>query len=299
MKTRIALLTALLTLAAVAGAREPIADIHLHYKWSQAEVTSVADALKVLDDNQVTLALVTGIPPEHALKLADAAPGRILPALSLYQHSGQEKSRWSFDRGTLARARTALATGRFHAIGEVHMIPGFMAKPDTPVVHGLLRLAAEYRVPFWLHTEFSSPDFMTRLCRTHPDVTFLWAHAGSVLSADDVGKVMTACPNVWMELAARDPWRHRSERITDDAGQLKPDWRALVIRHADRTLVGSDPVWPVEQLDSWDEPDSGWDHVGRFLDYHRQWLAGLPADVERKVRIDNARRLLTGAADTP
>jgi predicted TIM-barrel fold metal-dependent hydrolase len=94
-----------------------------------------------------------------------------------------------------------------------------------------------------------------------------------------------------MELAARDPWRHRSEIITGPDGLLKPDWRALVIKYQERVMVGSDPVWPVEQLEAWDEPDTGWQRLGEFLDYHRGWLAGLPDEVERKVRLDNAKRL--------
>lgn len=270
---------------------EPLADIHLHYKWSQAEVTSVDAALAILDANDVAFALVTGTPPDFALQLASAAPERILPAYGLYQESGTEKARWSFDPQVLVRARQALASGRYRAIGEVHMIPGFMAKMHTPVMKGLLELAVDYDLPFWLHTEFSQPAFLIELCQTHPKVRFLWAHAGSVLSASQVDQVMAACANFWMELAARDPWRHRSESISGDDGLLKPDWRALVLRYQDRTLIGSDPVWPVEQLDSWDEPDSGWDHIGEFLDFHRHWLAALPPAVAQKIRLDNARQL--------
>ncbi len=274
-----------------ANAATPLADMHLHYTWSQAEVTSPRDALAALDANDVQLALVTGIPPQQALRLADAAPDRIIPALGIYRHSAQEKSRWSFDPAVLAYARTALASGRYRAIGEVHMIPGFMAKPDTPVVQGLLALAAEHRVPFWLHTEFSDPSFMIRLCQTHPQVTFLWAHAGSVLNPRQVGQALAACPRLWLELAARDPWRHHAERITDATGRLKPAWRALILRYADRTVIGSDPVWPVTQLDSWDEPDTGWHHVDDFLQFHRRWLDDLPAPIARRIRLDNALRL--------
>ena len=290
---RFLLLRILLLLAPCLGAHaaEPIADIHLHYKWNQAENTSVDEALAILDRNDVALALVTGTPPEFALKLVDADPQRIIAAYGLYQVSGSEKSRWSFDRGVLERARQALASGRYRAIGEVHMIPGFMARPTTPVVEGLLQLAAEYDVVFWLHTEFSRPDFVIELCRSHPKVRFLWAHAGSVLPADQVDQVMDACPKLWMELAARDPRRHRSENISGADGQLKPDWRALVLKHQDRVLVGSDPVWPVEQLDAWDQDDTGWQELGRFLDYHRGWLAGLPPAAAQKIRLDNARRL--------
>jgi predicted TIM-barrel fold metal-dependent hydrolase len=291
MNRLLKLLPLLLSGWSVGQAAEPIADIHLHYKWNQAEKTSVQEALAILDRNNVELALVTGTPPEFALKLADADPQRFVVAYGLYQVSGAEKSRWSFDREVLERAREALAGGRYQAIGEVHMIPGFMAKPHTPVIKGLLELALQHDLVFWLHTEFSQPQFLTELCSSYPQVRFLWAHAGSVLNTEQIDQVMAGCPNLWMELAARDPWRHRSEIITGDDGLLKPDWRALVTKYQDRTLTGSDPVWPVEQLDAWDRDDTGWQELGRFLEYHRGWLAGLPPEVAQKIRLDNAKRL--------
>jgi hypothetical protein len=276
---------------APALAATPLVDIHLHYKWSQTDSTPVAEALAILDRNDVPLALVTGTPPELALKLADAAPGRFIAAYGLYQVSGHEKGRWSFDPGVLVRTRAALASGRYQAIGEVHMIPGFMAQPDTPVVQGLLQLAAEYDVVFWLHTEFSKPDFVIGLCQAHPQVRLLWAHAGSVLTAAQVDAAMAACPNLRMELAARDPWRHRADPITGADGLLKPAWRTLVLKYQGRVMVGSDPVWPVEQLEAWDQDDTGWQQIDRFLAWHRTWLAGLPPKVSQKIRLDNARRL--------
>ncbi|MGB5729519.1 MAG: hypothetical protein WBM52_20160 [Thiogranum sp.] len=62
-------------------------------------------------------------------------------------------------------------------------------------------------VPILLHTEFSQPDYLIQLCREHPGTRILWAYAGALLKPDQVGKVMSDCPNVWAELSARDPWR--------------------------------------------------------------------------------------------
>jgi len=55
-------------------------------------------------------------------------------------------------------------------------------------------------------------------------------------------------------------------------------------------MIGSDPVWPVEQLNPWEQPDAGWENQYRFLDFHRGWLADLPRGAERTVRLDNAGR---------
>ena len=55
-------------------------------------------------------------------------------------------------------------------------------------------------------------------------------------------------------------------------------------------MLGSDPVWPVQQLDSWDRDDTGWQEIGRFWGAHERWLAQLPTDVAEAIRYGNARR---------
>jgi len=285
--------TVLLTLlfaSALAFGAPPLADVHVHYKWSQKEVTAAQQAIRILRDNDIVLAVVIGTPPEYALELARLAPQTIVPIWSPYREPA-DWSRWPYDRKVLARARTALAGGEYRGIGELHLIGGFTPDWRTPVISGLLGLAQEFRVPLLLHTELSDTAYVTGLCRAHPEVRILWAHAGAILSADQVGEVMATCPNVSAELSARDPWRFVNNPITDSDGSLKPGWRRLVETYPDRFMVGSDPVWPVEQLDSWDQADTGWQEYRRFVDFHRNWLAQLPARLAEKIRLGNARRL--------
>ncbi len=277
-----------LALQAEAGQAQPIADVHLHWKWNQKEVTTAEQAIEALNAQRVELAVVTGTPPELALELADLAPQKVVPIYGLYRIPG-DWSRWYHDPNLLDRARAALETGRYRGIGEVHMIGGFVADWRTPVIRGLFELAAEYRVPVLVHTEFSRAKYMLGVCRAHPETRLLWAHAGSALPPSEVEKVLQACPNVAVELSARDPWRHVARQIGDEAGRLRPEWRKLVLDYADRFMVGSDPVWPVEQLDAWDQADTGWQEIGRFLDFHRGWMAHLPADVAERVRLRNAQ----------
>jgi len=47
----------------------------------------------------------------------------------------------------------------------------------------------------------------------------------------------------------------------------------------------------VDPMDAWDQPDTGWDELPRFLDFHRGWLAELPAEVATEVAHDNVERL--------
>ncbi len=285
----IALLACLFASVPASGA-PPLADVHVHYKWSQKEVTAAQQAIGILRDNDIALAVVIGTPAEYALELARLAPQTIVPIWSPYREPA-DWSRWAYDRKVLERARAALAGGDYRGIGELHLIGGFAPDWRTPVIGGLLELAQEYRVPLLLHTELSNPDYVTGLCRAYPEARILWAHAGAILSADQVGAVMAACPGLSAELSARDPWRFVNNPITDSDGNLKPEWRSLIETYPDRFMVGSDPVWPVEQLDSWDQADTGWQEYRRFIAFHRHWLAQLAPELAEQIRLGNARRL--------
>lgn len=279
-----------LSLTAPAMAGMPLADVHTHYKWSQAEVTSPADVLATLERNDIALAVVIGTPPERALELAARAPDRILPFWSPYRIGG-DWSRWAFDPETVERARSALASGRWRGIGELHLLSGFAPRPDAPVLDGLAQLAAAHRVPIMLHTDFASESWLVALCRRHAQTRFIWAHAGGILPPAAVDRALAACPNLWVDLSARDPWRHVRHPVADAQGRLLPEWRALLERWPQRFMVGSDPVWPVDQLDAWDRDDTGWQEYARFIDFHRRWLAELPDGLARRIAIDNARAL--------
>lgn len=280
-----------LLLAGPAAGVDPVADVHLHYKWNQAEVTSPRQAVQALAANDVRLAVVTGTPPELALELTRVqAPGvTVLPVYGPYRQPA-DWDRWYRDPGLLERARTALATGEYHGIGELHVIAGFAPDWRSPVIRGLIDLALDHDVPFLLHTEASRPEYLIDLCRGVPELRILWAHAGAILPVAEVRRAMAACPNLWVELSARDPWRYVATPIADDAGRLLPEWERLVLDHPDRFMIGSDAVWPVEQLNPWDEPDTGWRHLDRFLDFHRGWLAALPPEVAERVALTNALR---------
>jgi predicted TIM-barrel fold metal-dependent hydrolase len=275
------------------GAAPPLADAHLHYKWSQKDVTTPTQAVAILRGNDVALAVVIGTPAEYALELMRLAPTIVIPLWSPYREPG-DWSRWPYDREVLERARIALATGKYRGIGELHLIGGFAPHWRTPVIRGLFDLAGVHDVPVLLHTEFSNAGYILQLCRAFPRVRVVWAHAGAILSPIEVAEVMEACPQLSADLSARDPWRFVNNPITDEAGNLTPEWRGLIERYPDRFMTGSDPVWPVEQLDGWNQADTGWQQYPRFIDFHRRWLKALPPALAKKIRIDNARAAYAG-----
>ena len=274
-------------LSSYASADAPVADVHIHYKWSQTDVTSPEQVLATLEHHDVEFAVVIGTPAELALELVDRRPEKILAVWSPYR-TGGDWFNWAHDPQVLQRARTALASGRYQGIGELHLIGGFAPRPDSEVIGGLFELAATHDIPILLHTEFSREDYLMQLCRKHPETRILWAHAGALLKPDKVQRVLSECTNVWAELSARDPWRFVNNPVTSDDGKLLPEWRTLIERYQDRFMIGSDPVWPVDQMDRWDEPDTGWREYARFIEFHRRWLSTLEPATAEKIRWRNA-----------
>jgi len=278
-------------------AQPPVADMHLHYKWTQQDVTSPADAIDILAQENIVMGVVIGAPAELALALQSRAPEKIVPIFSPYREGG-DWHRWAYDEATVTRARAALSSGQYHGIGELHVIGGFAPNfKKADVLKKLLVLATGFDVPVMIHTEFSRPDFMQAVCRQFPDARILWAHSGAILEPGDVASVLEQCGNVWGGLGARDPWRFVDNPLTSDDGILLPEWRALLLKYPGRFMAGSDPVWPVDRLDRWDEADTGWQELGRFWKFHRGWLAQLPQDVAHKIGCENAVALFDRTGD--
>lgn len=75
-------------------------------------------------------------------------------------------------------------------------------------------------------------DAQERLFKAHPKTTFVAVHFGN--AAEDIERVdrlLDACPNVWIDIAARvgEFGRHPAERV-----------RAFLLKHGDRVLFATD-----------------------------------------------------------
>jgi len=263
----------------------PFADIHIHYKWDQEEIIDPATVIQRLQDENIVLTVVSGVPSDYALKLREAGGDWVIPLFSPYITPPHKQS-WYLDEAVVEQAREGLENKKYFGIGELHLWSGLPPRQDNKILLALFDLAQQYDVPFLLHTEASDANYIVPICQQHSEVRILWAHAGGILKPIDVEQAMKQCPNLWIEVSARDPWRYNS--LVDEKGNLPKDWRDLMIKYPDRFMTGSDPVWSVTKTQRWDEPDDGWDHLPELIQFHRQWLAELPPDVEEKIRLTNA-----------
>jgi predicted TIM-barrel fold metal-dependent hydrolase len=264
----------------------PMADVHLHYNWDQAELTSAREAVEQLREHNVVLAVVFSVPSDEARELVEAGGDWIIPFYSPY-YDARNRHTWFHDPAVVERTRQALASGYYQGIGEVHLVSTIGPRRDNPVFQGLLALAAEYRVPVNLHTEASNYRYLLPICEGHPKVRFIWAHAGGVMGPKDVEGLFSHCDNVWVEFSARDPWHYGN--LTDEQGRLLPGWAEVIAAHPERFMVGTDPVWNAQQVYRWYEADEGWRHYGQLNRYHRAWLQQLPAELRQRLLLDNAR----------
>lgn len=263
----------------------PFADIHLHFNWDQEEIIDAASVVKRLQKENIVLGVVSSVPSDYASKLREAAGEWVVPLFSPYITPPHRQS-WFLDEKVVELASEGLANKKYFGIGELHLWSGLPPRTNNKILLTLFKLAEQYDVPFLLHTESSDEKYMIDICREHNNVRILWAHAGGILKPGQVENVIKTCPNVWVELSARDPWRYNS--LVDEHGKFPNNWRDLLIKYPEKFMTGSDPVWGVTKTQRWDEPDEGWDHLPQLIAFHRKWLLTLPVDVEKKIRLTNA-----------
>ncbi len=269
----------------------PMADVHLHYNWNQEEVISPEQVIAILRKQNIQLAVVFSRPSAMALKLRKAGGDWVIPFWSPYYKAGI-KLDWYRYPEVVSEARRALASGKYYGIGEMHLVAGLAPRRDNLVVQGLISLAREFKVPVTLHTDASSHKYFLPICSKNPKVRFLWAHAGGILQAEEVGSLMTKCPNVWVEFSARDPWHYG--HFTDE-DKVEDSWVALFNKYPNRFMVGVDPVWNAFQVYRWYEADEGWSHYAVINNHHRNWMSKLDPAIEHKIRIVNAQKFFSYA----
>ncbi len=269
----------------------PLADVHVHYKWSQVEVTTPGQAIEAMQRNGVKLAVVFGTPPELVLDVKGNDKLRIVHFFQPYLQPFL-KPNWFRNKKAPAEVENALKSGLYKGVGEIHISDGIGPRLDDRVFNEVLSIAGRYSAPVSLHTNASSHEYMYRVCSKHSRTTFLWAHAGG-LGAEEVASLLGKCRNVYVEFSARDPLKSIGPMVASEQGDLAEGWLAVMQRYPDRFMVGSDPIWPITEIDSWHTADTGWQRVDEVYAYHRQWLLKLPGALRTKVAYENARELFS------
>lgn len=246
----------------------PMVDAHAHYTAADANMLTPAAVMSRLDAAGVRRLVVTSAPPELAQQLYRQDPARVIPLLGVYDQ-GRDKADWMHDRGLPIRAAAALKTGHWAGIGELHL---FAKDAGNPVFAELVRLAAAHELVLMIHGD---PAVVRRAFALAPGVRVLWAHLGTEPRPEILEGMLVRHPNLWIDTSVRD------ERIAPD-GKLRPEWRALFLRHPKRFLVAVDTF-----------STNRWQHYEEVVGRIRAWTEPLPEAVKANLMHDNAMRLFS------
>lgn len=271
------------------SASELFADSHIHFNWDHRKETSAEEVVDILKKHNVGLTIVAGTPSELALELQEKGGDWIIPFFSPYIHELGKRD-WYLDEQVVKDAEQGLHDGLYFGIGEIHFMNGFKPRTNNKIFLQLIDLAKKYDVPLMIHIDSGNELTFQRLCQANPEVRMIFAHAGGNLRPGHIEKILLSCENVWVDFAARDPWRYGG--ISEEDHTLLPEWKKLVLKYPDRFITGTDPVWKVTRWSTWDTDDEGWTHYQELYDYHWAWLNDLPADVRKKIAWQNTQTLL-------
>ena len=220
-------------------------------------------------------ALVSSTPDDGTLKLFRHMPERVVPNLRPYR-DGADITSWSANQEVFDYVSERLTSGIYRGVGEFHLFDPLEARSRQ--VRGLVRLAVEKDL--WLQVH-SGAGPVKALYAIDPRVKILWAHLGMTEPADVVMEMMDTYPEMLTETS------FRGGEIGGGPDGIDPAWRDVMIKHADRIMIGSDTyVTP------------RWGDYASLVEEHRAWLSRLPDEVARKIAYGNAVRVF-GAGREP
>lgn len=258
----------------------------------------------------------------HAGRLVFAAGGG---SLNLILHGNADPASVSevVRRQFAEVARSAVDAGAvgFGEMGSLHisLAPrhGYSYVPaDHPLLLLLADIAAERGVPLDLHMDAVARQMTTpaslakfpnnpgsfpatlepleRLLLHNPKATIVWGHAGGDhlgdFTPDAVSELLDKHPGLIVSLKVAGPKAPLKNKLL--AGRrLNPTWRAVLTRHSDRFVIGTDNFYAGPEIDIAAPPAEFSRNNVRKLQATQLFLSLLPADVATRIGSENAIRL--------
>ena len=265
--------------AAAEPYRGPLFDAHLHYNeeaWQSAH--PLDDALGRLQRSGVRAIVANSRPNDGTKALAAArtqtlaAGVTVVPFVRLYRNR-DDYSGWFQDPSIYEMVLRELATGTpsgpYRGLGEFHLYDS--ANANGPVARQLMRLAQDKGLVVLAHVDDAAIDL---LMAHAPNARLVWAHTG--IGGAPVGRVRSLLqryPLLMGELSYRPG-------LTEGAGRLSAEWKALLSELPTRFMVGSD-TWVNQR----------WQGYEGLMQDAREWLGELDATTARRIAWDNGAAL--------
>ena len=169
----------------------------------------------------------------------------------------------------LRELASGTAAGPYRGLGEFHLYDS--ANANGAVARQLMQLAEAKDLAVLAHVD----DAAIELLMVHaPNARLIWAHSGiGGAPVERVRALLAKYPKLMGELSYRPG-------LTDGAGGLSAEWKALLTAHSERFLVGSD-TWI----------NARWAGYEGLMNEARRWLADLPEPAARRIAWENGARL--------
>jgi len=278
----------------------PLFDAHLHYNeeaWNgQAGPHPVADVLARITRNGVKAVVSNSRPNDGTRLLATAVAAHkttndanvgaaktdltVVPFIRLYRNR-DDYSNWFRDESIYqmveAEFAKGTASGPYRGLGEFHLYDS--ANANGAVAKKLMAFAETQQLAVLAHVDDVAIDLLMANTPSKGQKTrLIWAHTGiGGASAARVDALLGKYPLLMGELSYR-PGLTCGEAT--GAERLCPEWRALLLKHPNRFMIGSD-TWVNQR----------WQYYDALMQGYRQWLGDLPPDVARKVAWNNGAAL--------
>jgi len=208
------------------------------------------------------------------------------------------------DRNAVKHVRLMLKLypGLWSGIGEVltrhdmlsHLTYGESARADHPALDPIYELAATENLPVLLHSNITSPrepgfiylNEIENALRKHPQTRIIWAHGGTSANIErrqhliGLDKIIAQLLDEYPNLSIMLSWTLTSGYLLNHQKKTDPAWVALLIRHSDRFLIGSDVVGNFAKLEE---------------AFHEELtlLKNLPPAIATQIAHGNAEKLMT------
>jgi len=264
----------------------PLFDAHLHYNeeaWNgKTGPHPLGDVLARMQRNGVKAIVANSRPNDGTKALAEAraqtqaASVTVVPFIRLYRNRA-DYDNWFRDESIYAMVQAEFARGTaagpYRGIGEFHLYDS--ANANGAVAKKLMQFAEKNQLAVLAHVDDAAIDL---LMAHAPQARLIWAHTGiGGAPAARVDALFTKYPSLMGELSYRPG-------LTCDGGLLCPEWRALLLKHPTRFMIGSD-TWVNQRWQSYDELMQG----------YRRWLGELPPEVARRIGWANGAALFLGS----
>ena len=263
----------------------PLFDTHLHYNQEAWDGNTgpfpPSEALVRMQRNEVKAIIANSRPNAGTQTLAAARETRaagvtVVPFVRLYRNR-DDYTNWFRDETIYEMVQAELArgtaSGPYRGLGEFHLYES--ANANGPVAKKLVALAEREKLAVLAHVDDVAVDLlMANAPSKGQSLRLIWAHTGiGGTPVERVQAMLERYPLLMGELSYRPG-------LTCEGGRLCPEWRALILKHPGRFMVGSD-TWINQRWSSYDET----------MRAYRVWLGDLPEDVAQRIAWGNAAGL--------